>query len=107
MCTAEELEQCKGLLAKSTALVEDYARVLEIRTEERDKLAALAMPVNVVQLTPTILMRERREGANSIIKVAMRRIRQTLGKNERLHQLLYELIDEDKGEVDSKRNVPA
>lgn len=103
MCTPEDVEQLKGLLAKERATKEDYARVLEIRTKERDDLYQKVRNHggdNVVQLTPEILLRERREAANSIIKIAMRRISQTLGMNARLHQLLSELLDEDKGKVD-------
>lgn len=101
-----DIEQYKNLCDKAQALTLDYQRVLKIRTQERDDLLAKVGPTNVVQLTPTILLRERRAAANSIIKIAMRRLRQTLGHNARIHQILYDLLDEDKGSVDNECPVP-
>jgi hypothetical protein len=106
MCTSKDLAQYKVLCEKAQALAMDYQRVLQIRTKERDDLAAKVGPTNVIQLTPTILHKERRAAANSIIKIAMRRVRQTVGHNARIHQVLYDLLDEDKGSVDIERPVP-
>jgi predicted component of viral defense system (DUF524 family) len=106
MSTPTDVAQYKALLDKAQALVAEYQKVLEIRTKERDSLSMQADTTNVVQLTPTILQRERRDAANSIIKIAMRRLRQMVGYNARIHQTLSELLDADERSVDSERKLP-
>jgi hypothetical protein len=98
MFTAQDVAQLKSLLANEQKTKEDYARVLEIRTKERDELykrVPAQSSTNVVYLTPEIILRERREAANSIIKVAMRKISKELGTIGPLRKILEGLIDED------------
>jgi hypothetical protein len=97
MFTAQDVAQLKSLLANEQKTKEDYARVLEIRTKERDELlkrVPAESTTNVVQLTPEIILRERREAANSIIRVAQRKISKKLGTIGPLRKLLEDLIDE-------------
>jgi len=98
MFTPEDVGQLKSLLANERKTKEDYARVLEIRTKERDELykkVRAQSPDNVVQLTPEIILRERREAANAIIKVAMRKINKQIGLVGPLHRILKGLLNED------------
>lgn len=96
MFTASDVEQLKTLLANAQQTNADYARVLELRTKERDALIQKVRHQgdNVVQLTPEIILRERKEAANSILKAARRRISQTIGMPINLRKILDDMIDE-------------
>jgi hypothetical protein len=96
MFTASDVEQLKTLLASAKQTNDDYARVLELRTKERDTLIQKVrhQGENVVQLTPEIILRERKEASNAILKIARRRISQTLGMPAGLRKILDDMIDE-------------
>lgn len=97
MPTSDDIAQYKGLLDKAQLLVADYQRVLKIRTQERDALlGASGNTATVVQLGPSIIVKERKEAANAAIKLAMERLRQTVGHNaySQIHLVLRELLHE-------------